>query len=291
MALERIDNPALSERTSLGFGGCAAVELIVREENDLDAVADFLGRNALPPFVLGRGTNLLARNARHELALLRAGLPSYPDRIEEQNGKIIVRAGAGLRLPGLLGWAQKAGFSGLEGLTGIPGSVGGAVAMNAGSYGVEFGDVLTRIRLWTPAQGLFWMHAADCEFGYRHFDPGCGKALIWEVELALDEASSRSVHKAMKQAYAQKRKTQPVTAKSAGCVFKNPEGDSAGRLLDKAGFRGARLGGVGFSEMHANFLVNMGSGTGEEALELMDQARMRVRELFGVNLETEVIIL
>ena len=213
--------------------------------------------------------------------------------MEKSDDKLLVRCGAAQRLPGLLGWAQKAGLSGLENLTGIPGSVGGAVAMNAGSYGTEFGQVLSRVRLWSPAQGLVWVDADQCAFGYRSFScPAVpGKSLVWEVELALSEMNPKAVRSAMKAAYFKKKETQPVTARSAGCVFKNPESKSAGMLLENAGMKNVRLGHMAFSEMHANFLVNLGGGTAGEALELIDIAREAVKTKFGITLEAEVIIL
>ena len=165
--------------------------------------------------------------------------------------------------------------------------------MNAGSYGTEIGDLITRIRIWSPGQGLFWLDRDQCDFGYRHFAPKIplGKGLVWQVELGLAEGQPKQVRKVMQENYERKKATQPVTARSAGCVFKNPEGTSAGLLLDKAGMKGARLGGMAFSEMHANFLVNTGNGTSEDALELIDQAREKVKEQFGIILDLEVIIL
>ncbi len=293
MALKQRHKPSLAKLTTLGLGGTAEVELTVRKPEDLEELAKVLMNGQLRPFMLGRGSNLLCPDGHHDLALVRVASPAAPDRVEEKNGRLIFRAGAGMSLPGVLGWAQKAGLSGLENLAGIPGSVGGAIAMNAGSYGTEIKDVTTRVRLWTPAQGLFWKGASECHWGYRHFDPDItlGKFMIWEVEMALEETSSDAVKKAMKATYDKKRETQPVTARSAGCIFKNPEGHSAGLLLDKAGFRGKDLGGVGFSELHANFLVNHGNGTSAQAVELIRQAQEAVRDQFDVNLETEVIFL
>jgi len=203
------------------------------------------------------------------------------------------RCGAGARLPGLLGWAQKAGFTGLEGLTGVPGTVGGAVAMNAGSYGVEIGDLVTRVRVWSPTGGLVWVDRSQCDFGYRRFSPlpVPGKCLVWEVELALKESDPKGVRRAMRDVYEKKKATQPVTARTAGCVFKNPPEESAGRLLDRAGLKGVRLGHMAFSDMHANFLVNLGGCTAADALALMDMGRERVKEQFGITLEPEVIVL
>ena len=293
MTLELISNPSLAERTTLELGGTAEVEAIVRDRRDLDELGNFLTTETLRPFVIGEGSNLLAPDGQLDMALIRVETPPGPERIEKVEDKLIVRCGAGQRLPGLLGWAQMAGLSGLEGLTGIPGSVGGAVAMNAGSYGVEFGDMITRIQLWSPAQGLFWLNADQCVFGYRHFSPGIhgGKCLIWEVELALTESSPKIVRKNMQDNYDKKKATQPVTAKSAGCVFKNPEGKSAGMLLDQAGMKGLKLGGMAFSDIHANFLINTGGGTSKDALKLIEHGRTSVKEQHGINLEMEVIVL
>lgn len=282
----------LSERTTLKMGGEAACEVTVRAEEDFHELGNFLMTETLRPFVIGKGSNLLATGDVSDVALIRVESPSIPQRVEQTERGLVFRARAGLKLPAVLGWSQKAGLTGMENLTGIPGTVGGAVAMNAGSYGTEMKDVVTRVRLWTPTEGLEWVDAEDCTWGYRHFTPGKAcRCLIWEVEMALKGDSSSAVRKRMKKVIERKKATQPVTAKTAGCVFKNPEGDSAGRLLDEAGFRGRRLGGCGFSKMHANFLENLGGGTADEALELMNAAKEAVAEQFGVTLETEVIIL
>lgn len=293
MSLELIRNPSLSELTTLGLGGTAEVEVIVRDIHDLDELSTFLTTNTLRPFIIGEGSNLLAQDGHLDMALIRMATPPGPERVEKQGDKLIVRCGAAQRLPGLLGWAQMAGLTGMEGLTGIPGSVGGAVAMNAGSYGVSIGDVCTRVRLWSPMQGLQWVDAADCNFEYRHFscDAYTGKAIVWEAEFALAESDTKTVRAAMKSVYDKKKATQPVTARSAGCVFKNPPDTSAGLLMDKAGLKGKRIGNMAFSDIHANFMVNLGGGTSTEALELLTLARDTVLERDGITLETEVIIL
>lgn len=293
MSLELITNPSLAKLTSLGIGGTAEVEVVVRDKRELDELNEFLLTHTLRPFAIGEGTNLLAQDGHLDLALIRIDSTSGPERVERDGEKLIIRCGADQRLPGLLGWAQMAGLSGLEGLTGIPGSVGGGVAMNAGSYGTEMKDVVRRIRVWTPTTGLTWVDAAQCEFGYRHFScPAIpGKALIWEVEMALAESDPKKVRAAMKHNYDKKKATQPVTARSAGCVFKNPPEDSAGRLLDKAGMKGVSVGNMGFSDIHANFMVNLGGGTATEALELLEMGRQAVKDTFDITLETEVIIL
>jgi len=293
MSIEILHNPSLSKRTTLGIGGTAEVEMVVREAEELDEVSEFLMTRTLRPFVIGEGSNLLAPDEHLDLALIRAATAPGPHRVERRNGMLITRCGAAHRLPGLLGCAQMAGLSGLDPLTGIPGSVGGAVAMNAGSYDTEFGDLVTRVRIWTPAGGLRLVDADECDFGYRSFScgQGEGKVVIWEVELALAELDAAKVRSGMKQFYDKKKTSQPVTARSAGCIFKNTEDEPAGKLLDQAGMKGKQVGAMKFSELHANFLVNTGGGTAAQAMELIDMGREAVREQFGITLELEVITL
>ena len=296
MALTLIHNPRLSERTTLRLGGPALAEAVVRDEADLDQLASELQKCGGKPLALGAGSNLLAADGPLDLLLVRPANNAAP-QVKPLDGGALVRVGAGFSLPRLVGLCQRLGLSGLEGLTGIPGKVGGAVAMNAGSYGVETGGLLSRLRLWTPDYGLCWREAADCAFGYRHFDPkldnqaGNGFSLVWEAEFRLGADDCAAIKARMETVYGKKKATQPVTAKSAGCVFKNPAGKSAGLLLDQAGMRGQVLGGMAFSKLHANFLVNLGSGTCAQALELLDLGRRAVLACFGVELETEMVVL
>lgn len=292
MTLALIHTPRLCERTTLRLGGPALAEAVVFAEADLDQLGRELSRLGGRPLALGAGSNLLAADGPLDLVLVRPVNNAAP-QVTPLPGGALVRVGAGFRLPRLLGFCQRLGFAGLDSLTGIPGRVGGAVAMNAGSYGVEVGALLSRIRLWTPDAGLVWRDAKDCAFGYRHFDPcvGAGFCLIWEAEFLLASDAPAAIRARMEATYARKKAAQPVTARSAGCVFKNPAGASAGKLLDEAGLRGKTLGGMAFSSLHANFLVNQGGGTAAQALELLKMGRSAVRTRFGVELETEVVVL
>lgn len=294
MTLALIRSPRLSERTTLRLGGTALAEAVVFAEADLDQLARELPGLGGRPLALGAGSNLLALDGELPLVLIRPVNNAAPD-VRQLPGGALLRVGAGFGLPRLIGLCQRLGLSGLENLTGIPGRVGGAVAMNAGSYGMETGQALSRVRLWTPEGGLFWREAKDCSFGYRRFDPCLGAAasfcLIWEAEFLLAADEGANIRARMEATYARKKASQPVTARSAGCVFKNPEGNSAGRLLDEAGLRGKALGGMAFSAVHANFLVNQGGGTSAQALELIDMGKSAVRAAHGVELELEVVVL
>lgn len=289
MDLTVTSGPLLSERTTLKLGGRAVAEISVSGEAGLDRLAAEMERIGGRPLVLGWGSNLLARDGELDLLLIRPCFEHGPEVTGERDGKVIVRCGAGVRLPLLLGWAAKRGLSGLEGLAGIPGSVGGAVAMNAGSYGVSICQAMTRARVWTQARGLEWIGPEGYEFAYRHFGlKNEGLFLVAEAELVLTRDRSETVREAMRANLARKKATQPITLATAGCVFKNPQGQSAGRLLDQAGFKGRRLGGVGFSDMHANFLANYGGGTAAQALDLLEEAWSEVLGKSGVSLEMEV---
>ncbi len=288
------ESPLLRELTILRLGGRAIALVETEHVRDLDDLASAVERLGGRPVSLGRGSNVLAEDKELPLVLVRAARKNPPEIICRNAGRVLIRVEAGLALPQLLAWAEKNGLSGLEGLAGIPGQVGGSVAMNAGSYGVEIGRRVCSMRVFSPSGGLRILGSGAFEPAYREMRmPGLGGAandwwLIWDVEMALTPDSPENIAARMAGHLAQKRATQPLTGNTAGCVFRNPEGHSAGRLIDEAGLKGRRLGGMAFSEVHANFLVNEGQGTSEQALELMQLAVQAVGERFGVNLQHEV---
>ncbi len=284
-----IEAPSLARLTTLGLGGTCAQEIVLESEEDLSGLGERLAKAR--PFALGLGSNILGLDGHHDVVLVRPAFRDAPEIVAESGDAVQVRAGAGLPLPALLRFCRLNGLSGLEGLAGIPGSVGGACAMNAGSFGTAFGDCLVSCTIWSD--GEVRAYARDSlDTGYRHFVPkGLEKAffLVLSATLLLKKDDSRAIGERMDKNLALKKERQPVRARSAGCVFKNPAGGlSAGMLLEKAGFRGRSLGGVAMSEQHANFLVNTGSGTAAEAASLLKMARQAVAEQFGVELQLEV---
>lgn len=292
MALKVLPGPRFSERTTLRLGGRAQAEVHLEHPDDAEDLAQELARHAARPFVLGWGSNLLAVDAELDIAVVSLQAEGAPQEIERSEA-CVVRVPGGLMLPKVVYWAVRQGLSGLEGLAGIPGTVGGAVAMNAGSYGRETAELLRRVRIWDAVSGLRWISPGEWTAGYRTFTPS-GIAAPWlvlEAELALMPAEPEAVRAAVDDVLAKKKATQPISAATCGCVFKNPAGQSAGLMLDRLGFKGKTLGGMGFSAMHANFLVNEGRGTATAALELISKAREAVRSEFGVELELEVKVI
>jgi UDP-N-acetylmuramate dehydrogenase len=288
--MQIVREPNLSKRTTLRLGGQGMAELLLETARDFDRLQGELEREGGIPISWGQGSNILARDGDQPLVLVTPVLRG--PRVEKSSEEtVLVRSGAGVRMAGLLSWCAGQGLSGLEKLAGIPGNLGGAVGMNAGSFGVQMSDALSRVRVWTQADGLVWLNPEEWQTGYRSFSlPGrSGFYVIAEVELELAKAAPDMVRKTLRETYFRKKQAQPVATKTCGCVFKNPPGEKpAGWLLEQSGFKGKSNGGVSFSEMHANFLVHTGEGTSGQALELIEEARDSVRQNFGIELELEV---
>ena len=242
--------------------------------------------------VLGAGSNILAQDGELPLVLIRPFFSDGPVIVGEHEGKVLVRAGAGVPMARLLRFCAVNGLSGLEGLVGIPGSVGGAVAMNAGSHGTETCKNIYNIQVFID-NTIQRINEDALQYGYRTLSINGKKNdfIVLEATFGLTVAERDGICNCMRHNFFKKKSKQPVTAWSAGCVFKNPTPEmSAGRLLDEAGFKGRQLGGMAFSTLHANFLINEGKGSATAALALLQEARQAVRQRFGIELEPEVRI-
>ena len=290
--MREVRNPSLSAITTLGLGGTCSLELTVSSRDDLAAMDDRIRELGLPVYVVGRGSNIFGLDGSHEAVLVRPAFTDGPAVLgdETADGGVLVSCGAGISLPVLLAFLREKGLSGMEGLAGIPGTVGGAVAMNAGSFGTSTAESLDSVEIWSGGR-LVRLTPDACETGYRHFRPRglAGSFLVVSAVFRLSRSTSQDVAAGMQHNFQMKKSRQPITARSAGCVFRNPAcGVSAGALLERAGFRGRRKGSVALSEQHANVRVNLGGGTSSEALALLEEARTAVRAMAGVELDFEV---
>ena len=284
--------PFLAPRTTLRIGGTAIAELVLERHEDLYLLSDKLKALGGKPLVLGAGSNILAHDGELPLVLIRPFFNDGPQIVGEHEGKILVRAGAGVPMARLLRFCAVNGLSGLEGLVGIPGSVGGAVAMNAGSHGTETCKNTYSIQVFAD-NTIQRINEDALQYGYRTLRINGKKNdfIVLEATFGLTVGERDGICNCMRHNFFKKKSKQPVTAWSAGCVFKNPTPEmSAGRLLDEAGFKGRKLGGMAFSSLHANFLINEGKGSATAALALLQEARDAVRQRFGIELEPEVRI-
>lgn len=273
----------LRRHTTFRIGGPADVLAVPRNGEELRAVVRWLYGHGEAFVVLGRGSNVLVsdRGVRGVVVKVAGGL----DRVRWEGGRVVAEAGAGL--PRLSLQAASRGLAGLEFAAGIPGSAGGGVVMNAGAHGHSLAEVVRAVHVVRP-QGEERWPAEVLGFAYRTSRLQREAGVVVEVELELRPAPAREVLGRTQRWLEQRGATQPVKIPSSGCVFRNPPGDAAGRLIELCGAKGMREGGVEVSTLHANYVVNTGGGRAEDVLRLVERVRERVRRTFQVELELEV---
>lgn len=268
---------------TIGCGGPAALLVEADNADRLAAVLQAAVESEMPWTIVGRGSNLLVADSGFDglVVTLSGKLKECRTR-----GETLI-CGGGAPLPLAAGLAARNGLSGLEPLAHIPGTVGGAVVMNAGAYGAEIGPLVREVHLCVPGScRTLGRHAL--EFGYRSSNL-TGDLVIAEVVLELKRGEREQIIETMHDYQNRRQGTQPLGAKSFGSAFKNPPGgESAGRLLDSVSCRGMRVGGAAVSAEHANFIINAGNATSADVLELMNLCRHRVFDRYGVVLEPEV---
>ncbi len=283
-------NEPLSAHTSLGIGGPVDIMVFPEDPLSLKNVLLAAEKENIPVFVIGAGTNLLAPDGRIEgVAVSLKAFRSIELTRDSDENNVVLYAGSGVPLPMLVNFARKYGYSGIEALAGIPGYVGGAVYMNAGSFGTEIKDVIVSVAIMNPHGGIVILEKDKMEFSYRSLNLPAG-SIILGANIILRRDDPAEVDKHTKEFLGRKRTTQPLGELSAGCVFKNPHGDAAGRLIDAAGCKGMRTGGVEVSRVHANYFINKGGATCRDFIGLMQAVKAKVKAYSGIDLEPEVKI-
>jgi UDP-N-acetylmuramate dehydrogenase len=282
----------LSGHTSFAIGGPAEALITVEDGRELQTLLSFFSVNGLQWRVIGKGTNLLVQDSGFDgvIVLLGKGFRGISIRDEQNGTSVSLLAGGGCQLARISGWCIKKGLSGFEFACGIPGTVGGAVVMNAGAWGDELANVLTAVTVMTAA-GPEKIEREQMHFSYRCWQDHAGGMrgrIVTEVEMRLVRADPDSLRRRCAELIRRRRERQPKGQPNAGSFFKNPQGESAGRLIDKSGCKGMRVGGAMVSPVHANFFVNMGGATAADVKELMDRVQKKVRKDSGVLLDPEV---
>ncbi len=272
----------LAPYTSFGIGGKADFFLAPESGSEFArAYAAALG-SGLPVYVLGGGSNLLIGDNGIRGIVIR--MPDTSCGQVSIRGEAVV-APAGMALSALILATVRAGLSGLEVLAGIPGTVGGAVSLNAGGRYGCIGDKVATVWVVDRLGRVLARPSAEVQWGYR---TSSLTEPVVEVEFALERERPALIERRMEEILAEKREAQPMAQQSAGSFFKNPPGDNAGRLIEEAGLKGRRCGAASVSERHANFIVNLGGATAADVLTLAGEVRQRVRDRFGMELEREV---
>jgi UDP-N-acetylmuramate dehydrogenase len=278
-------NVSLAGHTSLRVGGPVSCLISPVNLAGLRSAVQVLNSYHYPYFVLGRGSNILASDAGVQAAALSLGRGFCSLERADEPGR--VRVGAGLRLNRLLRFCLQEELSGLEFLAGIPGSAGGALRMNAGTRTGTMADVCRRVAVLLADGSLVSLPDSQLSFSYRRLELPPGAVLV-EAELAVRPGSRTHIREQIRSLLSRRRASQPWRHRSAGSVFKNPPGDFAGRLIERSGLKGLRIGGAQISMEHANFIVNLGGATASDVLSLIERVRKEVAERFGIYLELEV---
>jgi UDP-N-acetylmuramate dehydrogenase len=286
--------------TSLKIGGTADIMVVPEDVVSLKHVLVAARRETIPVFIIGSGTNILIRDGGLEgivislkefrnIELIRnmQSVAPYLSAGTDIESIVALFVEAGRPLGSLIDFAKKNGLSGIEPLTGVPGTLGGAVCTNAGSFGTEIKDVVTSVAVMDMGGEIVMLGKDDMGFSYRvsHIPEN---TVILSANIVLKRENPEAVSRRTSEFFEKKKRTQPIGKPSAGCVFKNPAGDSAGRMIDAAGCKGMTVGDVEVSTVHANYFVNKGKATCRDFVELMVIVQKRVRGFSGVTLEPEI---
>ena len=289
------DSP-MAQFSSFKVGGPAEAVVSAADTVELQKLIRWLQKHDISWWLIGRGSNILVPDEGlagvvivlegEFRAIEKCRAPS--DQAEEQT--VLIRAGGGCLLSRLVHYCTAQGLSGLEFGGGIPGSVGGAVVMNAGAWGQEIGSLVESVMLMDGSGGIFSEQGKNLGFSYRRWAMP-PKTVLLSATFRLAPGSPDDIQAACRKYLEERRRRQPLAEPSAGSFFKNPPDDSAGRLIEKAGLKGLTIGGAKISEKHANFIVNTGTALAADILNLMQVVQRKVYENSGVRLEPEVHIL
>ena len=284
IAPQTLENEPMSQHTTFKIGGPADYFVSVRTEKQLQELIEFAHCEDLPCFVMGNGSNLLVSDSGIRGLVIELGKEFC--EIKADGTRIYAQAGA--MLSRVASFAMNNCLSGMEEISGIPGTLGGAVYMNAGAYGGEISTLIEAVNYLDSDGKIKTVRGDECEFGYRTSIFEKGDKVVVSAVISLSKGNQDEI-KAKMADYTCRRKTkQPLQYPSGGSTFKRPEGHFAGALIEEAGLKGFSIGGAQISELHAGFVINKGGATASDVLAVVRHAQETVWEKFGVRLETEI---
>lgn len=284
----QMEQEAMSKHTTFRVGGPAAFYLVPESEEEIGLAVDFSKNKGLPCYPIGKGSNLLVSDKGYEGVIIEIGSGLKRILIEEDG---VVRAQAGITLAKMsLELAQK-GLKGFEFASGIPGTLGGAVTMNAGAYGGEIKDNISSAMVLTDTGDIIEYDREQLALGYRTSRIQKESCMVMSAVFSFERGDVSRIQERMRELNERRREKQPLEYPSAGSTFKRPEGYFAGKLIEDAGLRGYRVGDAQVSKKHCGFVVNRGQATAAQIYELIQDVQQKVKEQFGIELEPEVRML
>jgi UDP-N-acetylmuramate dehydrogenase len=285
LGVELRSGASLAELTNLGIGGTTDLLRIAKHDTIPDLIA-LLERHHLPHKFLGGGSNLLVGDGELPWVILQLAKPDPEITLEGNLAHVDAAADLGRTVT----YCAKHDLGGMDGLIGVPGTIGGAMRMNAGAYGMQIGSYVREVKLYrAAARKLEILRGHEISFEYRHTSFGPDDMML-AVTLELPSKPFKEILQGIRICNEKRRSSQPLGQKSAGCIFKNPPGASAGRMIDELGLKGLSVGDAKVSDRHANFFVNAGQASAKDMLALIADVRARVEKVFAVQLETEVVV-
>ena len=279
-------NEPMKEHTSYGIGGPALGFFYPSHEEDLSAILSISREKSIPIYFTGSGSNLLVSDGGFDGFVISLAKTFKTLEINGTN----VFAECGVMMGHFVKICTGAELSGVESLIGVPGTVGGAIRMNAGAYGREISSFLTSLRVMTLDGKMKELSRKEVEFSYRHSSLRSDEIVV-SAKFKFEKEAPEVIQVLKSKASESRKATQPLRFRSAGSIFKNPPEKPAGQLIDQAGLKGTRVGGAEISEKHANFFVNHGDASSEDLAELIRLARRTVQEKFDIHLELEIMTL
>ena len=281
------ENEPMCNHTTFRIGGNADVYVNVINDHEVANLTKFLKEKNIPFFIIGKGSNLLVSDDGYRGVIIEIG--SNYSGVRMMDATIVAKAGTPMSK--LSRFAMENGYTGLEFASGIPGTVGGGVIMNAGAYGGEMRQVVYRVRVITPEGEVKMLSNADMEFEYRNSKAKREGYIVLQSEFKLTRGEPEVIEGIMRDLGSKRKEKQPLEYPSAGSTFKRPEGYFAGKLISDAGLKGYSVGGAQVSEKHAGFLINKDHATAKDMYKLIQEVKQKVLDQFGVELEPEVIFL
>ena len=283
------DEP-MSRHTSIGVGGIADAVVWPERSEELSRIIHFLWQFQIPFIPIGNGTNLIVKDGGYKgtvISMLGLNSISLVERGPEQ---VLLHAGAGATLSEIVLLSEKRSLSGMEFCAGIPGSVGGAVKMNAGAWGNEIKDVVETVGLMIISGEILDSRKDDLKFVYRNLDISEGTIIV-DASFLLARGVEEQIHARINEILGKRKNKHPLEYRNAGSIFKNPNGDiPAGRIIDELGLKGVQIGSAKISEKHGNFIVNLGNAKASDIIALIDMIKTKVNKERGIMLQTEVMI-
>ena len=276
-------NEPLSKHTTYGIGGPAEIMVFPENKTDLIQIIRTARKMNQPVSILGSGSNILISDSGIKGVVV--SLKNTLKLIEIENQKLYAECGS--MLGRIVKQAVKHNLIGLENLNGVPGTLGGALVMNAGAWGGEISENLVQVELIDEDGKLKYLQKNEINFSYRQSSFN-KKDILLSAEFLLKKADKEIINKNFVEAQTGRKSTQPLNKRSAGSLFKNPKGHSAGKLIDEAGLKGFSIGQAKISDKHANFFINEGNASSKDMLQLIKKAHQTVKEKFNINLELEV---